>query len=240
MNRIAAIALVVAGVLSTGYAQRGASHGGFSSHGGQMPHGFIGPVPSRPSGSFSGDRTRGTNDGYRPGYNGNSGRTGERGGYYRYRNPYAPYAIVIPYAMTPWTGWDGTPDNGEYGAAPAPGDVAGGYGAPPYDQPGPQGPNDGQVQGPQQGLSAQVPYRIPYQGASEPQPPSSDSDDAITLIFKDGRPPEQIHNYILSRTTLYVQDKRPHSIPIEQLDIAATGKANLDAGIEFRLPVANP
>jgi hypothetical protein len=135
--------------------------------------------------------------------------------------------------VTPWLGWDGTdsavtPDAGNYGSgdygglAPAPGDASGPY-PPPYD------PN--QI----------APQRPVYRGATEPeQAPAPESEDAVTLVFKDGRPPEQIHNYILSRTTLYVQDKRTRSIPIEQLDVAATAKANEDAGIEFRLPSATP
>lgn len=77
-------------------------------------------------------------------------------------------------------------------------------------------------------------YRSPY---VRPQPePDPVVDTAVTLIFKDGRPSEQIHNYMLTRTTLYVQDQRLRRIPIDQIDLAATAKANLDAGVDFRLP----
>ena len=61
-------------------------------------------------------------------------------------------------------------------------------------------------------------------------------EDWVTLVFRDGRPPEQIHNYLLTRTTLYVQDGRRREISVEQLDLAATQRANHDAGVEFRLP----
>jgi hypothetical protein len=74
-----------------------------------------------------------------------------------------------------------------------------------------------------------------YRPAYAPQPPPAD-EEAVTLIFKDGRPSEQIHNYILTAKTLYVQDERRRVIPVEQLDLAATEKANLDAGVEFQLP----
>ena len=70
--------------------------------------------------------------------------------------------------------------------------------------------------------------------------PSSylESEDAVTLVFKDGRPSEQIHNYILTRTTLYVRDQHHRDIPLDQLDFAATQKLNRDAGVDFQLPEA--
>jgi hypothetical protein len=74
-----------------------------------------------------------------------------------------------------------------------------------------------------------------YRPAYAPQPPPAD-EDAVTLIFKDGRPSEQIHNYILTAKTLYVQDEHRRVVPVEQLDLVATEKANLDAGVEFSLP----
>jgi hypothetical protein len=60
----------------------------------------------------------------------------------------------------------------------------------------------------------------------------------VTLIFRDGRPAEQIHNYILTRSTLFVGDGQRREIPTDQLDLAATAKANQDAGMDFRLPDA--
>jgi hypothetical protein len=66
--------------------------------------------------------------------------------------------------------------------------------------------------------------------------PTPDSEEAVTLVFKDGRPAEQIHNYILTRTTLYIRDKGRHDIPTDQLDLAATAKVNHDAGVDFQLP----
>jgi hypothetical protein len=73
-----------------------------------------------------------------------------------------------------------------------------------------------------------------------PEPPGSQpalgSEGAVTLVFKDGRPPEQIHNYLLTRNTLYVQDQKHQEIPTDQLDLVATAKVNEDAGVDFRLP----
>ena len=84
----------------------------------------------------------------------------------------------------------------------------------------------------------QQPPLEPWQPNSVlPHPsPTPGSEEAVTLIFKDGRTPEQIHNYLLTRTTLYVGDPYHRDIPISQLDLAATAKVNHDAGIDFHLP----
>jgi len=74
--------------------------------------------------------------------------------------------------------------------------------------------------------------------AAPPQPPPAE-EEAVTLVFKDGRPSEQIHNYMLTRTMLYVRDQHRRDIPVAQLDLAATQKANQDNGVEFALPSAN-
>jgi hypothetical protein len=73
----------------------------------------------------------------------------------------------------------------------------------------------------------------PYNGA--PSPPSSAP--PVTLIFKDGRPPEQIYNYLLTPNTLSVLDQNRRDIPVSQIDVDATAKANLQAGVNFSLPV---
>jgi len=66
--------------------------------------------------------------------------------------------------------------------------------------------------------------------------PEPDAESAVTLVFKDGRPAEQIHNYMLTRTTLYVRDERHREIPVDELDLAATAKANREAGVDFEVP----
>jgi hypothetical protein len=93
-----------------------------------------------------------------------------------------------------------------------------GYAGPPY--PEPPGPGD--------------PYRPAY-GAAAPAP-EPESTDAVTLVFKDGRPTQQIHNYLLTRSTLYVRDQQRHEIPVDELDLPATQKLNRAAGVEFQLP----
>lgn len=56
------------------------------------------------------------------------------------------------------------------------------------------------------------------------------------LVFKDGRPPEEIHNYLLTQGTLYVMDRHSRAIPLDSLDLAATARANDEDG-DFILPV---
>ncbi len=56
------------------------------------------------------------------------------------------------------------------------------------------------------------------------------------MVFKDGRAPEKIQNYMLTRTTLYVQGAHLRQIAVADLDLAATQKVNRDAGVDFELP----
>ncbi len=66
--------------------------------------------------------------------------------------------------------------------------------------------------------------------------PDLGTEAAVTLVFNDGRPTEQIHNYMLTRKTLYVQEQRLREIPVDQLDLAATEKINQEARVDFHLP----
>ena len=59
--------------------------------------------------------------------------------------------------------------------------------------------------------------------------------DQTTLIFRDGHK-QQVTNYAVMGHTLYVFDAHKRKIPLQDLDVPATIKANDDRGIEFRLP----
>ena len=81
--------------------------------------------------------------------------------------------------------------------------------------------------------------RGPYSGQSEvsgagsaPAPTGT-----LTVIFNDGRQPEQIHNYLLTADSLTVLDSHYRQIPLAQIDVAATEQANRAAGVDFRVPV---
>jgi hypothetical protein len=56
------------------------------------------------------------------------------------------------------------------------------------------------------------------------------------LVFRD-RHSEEIQNYAIAGNTLWVfTQERGRKIPIAELDVPATAKANADRGIDFRLP----
>ena len=195
------------------------------------------------SGNRTGDRTGGAQAAFRGGPVRNGSGYGGRRPVYgpdRYRQPYLPaYGAGFGYGASGWwdanypgydfdSGFDESPyddsgynDSGYAAPAAAPADAAGyypgGYGPQPTEQAEAAPPSD---------------YRPVYQ---RPQPEPA-PEDAVTLVFKDGRPAEEIHNYVLTRTTLYVQEQRLREIAVADLDLAATEKANREAGVDFRLP----
>jgi hypothetical protein len=99
-------------------------------------------------------------------------------------------------------------------------------------EPVPYANQGGAAEEQQAGATQPASFRPAYERPAPPPEP----EEAVTLVFKDGRPPEQIHNYMLTRTTLYVQDEHRREIAVGDLDLAATEKANTDAGVAFRLP----
>jgi hypothetical protein len=80
-----------------------------------------------------------------------------------------------------------------------------------------------------------APSTAPSAGVAAAEP---SAEQAVTLIFKDGRPPQQVHNYVLTQSSIFVGDARGKSIPLDQLDIPATVDANQNAGVDFQLPHA--
>jgi hypothetical protein len=157
-------------------------------------------------------------------------RNGPVYGLDRYRRPYLPaYGAGFGYGATGYypgyfdSDLDGSSydDSGYAAPAAAPADPApyypGGYGPQPTEQTQ-AGPDSD--------------YRPVYQ---RPQPEPA-PENAVTLVFKDGRPAEEIRNYMLTRTTLYVQGERLREIAVADLDLAATEKVNREAGVDFRLP----
>jgi hypothetical protein len=225
MKRLPAFALLVASLTLPIYAQRSASRGGFSSHaapsfrGGfsaSTPHSFTSApryMGSRPLSMAPGVRRNGP------------GNYLARPAYSPYRRPYLPpYRSRVHFVVPGWNGWLGGgfpeyPDTTGYDDLATPSNDA-----EPYDSQPPY-------------VSQPAPFN-PYPASVELSHPSSalESEDAVTLVFKDGRPPDQIHNYVLTRTTLYVRDQHHRDIPLDQLDLAATQKVNHDAGVDFQLP----
>ena len=156
-----------------------------------------------------------------------------------YRSPYrSEYAFPFwpgygaGYASWLGLGYWNDPDTGDYGYDDS---QAQPYYGPSYDGYDPQA-DQFQPPEPPSYESQPRPY---YQQSSAASPsPAPPTQSAVVLVFKDGRPSEQIHNYLLSRDTISIWDQHPREIPISQLDLEATEKANRDAGVDFKLPGA--
>jgi len=229
MRRLTAVALLVIGFALPVCAQRAASRGGFSGRSAPaFRGGFSRSVPSRFTASpGSVSRPFSATRGSQRGAAGSSNARPPYTGSHHPRRPYQPsYAAGVRYGVP------------VYGVA--------GYSLPyPYDMgyddsaaspnSAPAGPDGYDAESaPQAQLMPYPPYPPPSDLAYPSPVPQSE--EAVTLVFKDSRPSEQIHNYILTRTTLYVRDQHPRDIPTDQLDLASTAKVNQAAGVDFQLP----
>jgi hypothetical protein len=239
MRRVAAAALVVFSAVLPACAQRTTSHA--SAPVVRTAPAFRGsygaPGPRQPPAVRSYPAARGYSAPrafLRPAIGAHPARPPYSGDLRHRRPPYrAPYGI-LGYGVYAYPGYLGSgdlgySDDGGYDdSQPVENDanapeqyIDGGYeDQQPDQQQLPPWPYGGAQQGPAYGQPA------------PPPPPEA----AVTLIFKDGRPPEQIHNYLVTKGTLYVDDPHRREIPIDELDLAATAKANRDAGVDFRIP----
>ena len=245
-----AVGLAVLPAAAQHGAGMGHAGGGFSApHGFAAPHvsgGFSGgphfsPAPTMPQRNFSTPpqyrwtmptRYLGSRPSQYPHGNGYSPPAGDwnhgrsRYSASRYRQPYRPYfyansTYLVPGLLNSY--WD-YPDNFDSG------DQSASY----VDQGQPEGNNEYQPE--------PMPYQ-PQQAQDVPPPPPGYSEPipqaAVTLVFKDGHS-QQIHNYAMTKTTLYVLDdaasgRRPE-ISLDQIDISATERANQAAGVDFAVP----
>ncbi|HXX27967.1 MAG TPA: hypothetical protein VEI99_05845 [Terriglobales bacterium] len=72
--------------------------------------------------------------------------------------------------------------------------------------------------------------------ASSPAPPSEAESEPTELIFRDQHT-EEVKNYAIMGQSLWVLTSgRSKKIPLSQLDLIATKKANEDNGVEFKIP----
>jgi len=233
------------------------------------PTRFGGPLrinPNRPpynGDQHAGNRRSGWDQGNRDrDHDGDWDHDGDRD---RHRRPYwRGYGLGFSYG---YPGWPGYPflwnlsacilgcDASDYNGYGYPYGYGAGYGTPgaaPYGQYGgqygdatmqypgyPAAPNNGAGEEYSQvpadaSPAARAPYTGQVQVSSLPTP-----QQAVKLIFKDGRSPEQIRNYMLTSTTLTVLDQKYREIPLDQIDLAATRQSNLADGIDFRVPHAS-
>jgi len=249
MKRLALAALVLVWFAIPVCAQHASAHGGSSGHAAAAFHGSPSGSVSRGFSSRAGyAQSRSVNiprapqgnwigrSGPRPPYAG-SLRPGlpNRGGSSPFRRPYNSryrpiyYGYGVPIWAPPY--FLSSPDDAGYDDSDAAENtVSPGYDSQGYDSPGYDDQADAQEPPPWPG----VPYAAPPAQPSSAQ--TSDNVETVTLIFKDGRTPEEIHNYILTKNTLFVGDQYHRQIPIDQLDLGATVQVNRDLGVDFRLP----
>lgn len=78
---------------------------------------------------------------------------------------------------------------------------------------------------------------VPAKPATPPSPPEPPKPQPMTvLIFRDGHRVE-VQNYAISGSTLYnLSESGPHQVALDDLDLSATTKANIERGIAFHLP----
>ena len=169
--------------------------------------------------------------GYRvnPGLNAGANYRGRSRGRDRYRSPYRGYGYAVYPYYNSWEvlPWDlGYPDFTGYGDNSA----------------------AAQSEAPEQDYASAPPpdndYRpdygaAPYQAAAPVDSTALAAEPQLTLIFKDGRQ-LPIRNYALTGDAVIVLDQaetgRQQSIPLADLDLAATEKAAEQAGLDFTPP----
>ena len=88
------------------------------------------------------------------------------------------------------------------------------------------------------------PGEIPPASAQDQQRafagPASASGQALTVIFKSGRDPVKMQNYMMTAKVLTDLDSRHYEqIPIDQIDVVATQWANSAVGVRFEIPSAS-
>lgn len=137
-----------------------------------------------------------------------------------------PTWLGYPYLIDPgfydWGDSDSAADD-EGGEAPYP-DY--GYGAPEDAQEG-------------------YPGDLPPWNSQWQQPPVGEGsaslapEQPLTVIFKSGRAPVKMQNYMMTTKVLTDLDSQHYEqIPLDEIDVAATQRANSAAGVGFQVPGA--
>ena len=81
-----------------------------------------------------------------------------------------------------------------------------------------------------------------HASANVPRPPQYESQvrssTPIVLIFRD-KHSQQAENYAIVGQTIWLfNEKRATRVPLTDIDIAATQKANEERGVEFQVPIS--
>jgi hypothetical protein len=92
-----------------------------------------------------------------------------------------------------------------------------------------------EAEGDQDAYAPRPPYRSEPEVASQPSEPAP----ATVLVFRDRRQ-QEVQNYAIVGQTLWAFSAgRTQKIPLANLDVTATEKANDDRGVTFRVPGVN-
>jgi hypothetical protein len=226
---VAALGVVLLALPALG--QRRGGGGGFAGHagfsGGHSMVGGRGPVMSGHSLGFSGGFRGGPHFGSgfgRSGF-GRPGRSAFFNGRHFFRTwPYAGY-YGYPY-------WDYGND-WDYGDNSNAAAYYQNYPPPEYQS----SDGDSRVQSDIDRLENEVDRLRQEREARESSAARSKSDSETTaLVFRD-KHTEEVKNYAIVGQTLWIlSGERARKIPLNQLDIPATKKANDDRGVDFQLP----
>ncbi len=91
----------------------------------------------------------------------------------------------------------------------------------------------------EQDAYSQPAYGPPSRAAMQTSREQAPADPPTVLVYRDQHQRE-IQNYAIVGQTLWsFSPQRTEKIPLSQLDIPATTKANDDRGVDFRLPRAS-
>lgn len=211
--------------------RRGGGAGGFGGHAGIAARGPVGgmrgPAMGFHGSGFAGGARLGSRPGFRPGFG--------RGPFFgnRFYHRYLWWGRGYGY---PWGwGWWGYPwdygDVGWYDNAYAqqyyPQQD---YGNPYYGQNGPMQEQQAEIDR----LNDEV-KRLREERNAQRQP-AAIAEKPTELVFRDKRT-EEIQNYAISGQTLWVlAEQHARKIPLSEIDIAATQKANGERGVQFSVP----
>jgi len=216
------------------WGQRG-GHGGMAMGGGRG--GYSGGPRG---GAYGGDASRGYAYGHGSYGYGYPGRYHYYSGYYHpwgwgYRGGYGWGWHGYPWAYWGWSGglgWSGT-----YYAYPSTADPVYAYAYPDnadaavtYDQ-------QREIDRLNDEVARLRAEREPGSANPVPQPPPKAQIRAATVLVFRNHHTEEIQDYAIAGKTLWVfTEQRARKIPLAELDVPATTKANEDRGIDFRLP----
>jgi hypothetical protein len=153
--------------------------------------------------------------------------------------------VGLPYYANPFAfgnAWDWNSDNETAQQEPPPAPARSEY-APqaPYSE----NPYEQGYGSPRAPYSPEA-YPSPQADGAAPQSAAAQASEApddgldhppVTLLFNDGRPPEQVTSYVLTGSSIFISEHgHQRVIRVADLDLPATIEQNREAGVDFALP----